>query len=129
MIKREAMAYLIVGGITTLINMAVYHFACNVAGIGNLLSNGIAWVAAVIFAYFANDIFVFTKTRGGSIQEQLGKMKRFFGARFFSLLVDEAGMFLLVDIVSVNNMFAKVAMNVIIVLLNYVLSKCFIFKK
>lgn len=129
MIKREAAAYLIAGAITTLINMVVYHLGCDVAGISNLPATALAWVAAVIFAYFANDIFVFTSTRCGTWREQAGKMGRFFCVRMFSLLVDMAGMFLLVDILEVNNMFAKVAMNVIIVVLNYVLSKFFIFRK
>lgn len=127
--KREAIAYVIVGGITTGINMLVYHLCCNVGAIPNLLANGLAWVAAVIFAYFANDRLVFTDTKGGGFQAECKKMGRFFAARLFSLLVDEAGMFLLVDLLLMNNMFAKVAMNVIIVLLNFFLSKCFIFKK
>ncbi len=126
--KREAFAYLVVGAITTLINMVVYHLCCNVGGISNLISNGIAWVAAVIFAYFGNDRLVFTETKGGGLRTEGKKMGRFFVSRLFSLLVDEAGMFLLVDIFSINNMFSKVAMNVIIVLLNYILSKRFIFK-
>lgn len=129
MIKREAAAYLIVGAVTTVINMAAYYICYNMAGISNLFSNGIAWVLAVIFAYFANDRLVFTETKGGGFRAELKKMKRFLGARIFSLFVDEAGMYLLVDILFVNNMFSKVAMNVIIVLLNYILSKFFIFKK
>lgn len=128
MIKREAAAYLIVGAMTTLINMAAYYICYNIADISNLLSNGIAWVLAVIFAYFANDRLVFTETKGGGLQAELRKMERFFGARVFSLLVDEAGMYLLVDVLFVNNMFSKIATNVIIVIMNYILSKFFIFK-
>lgn len=129
MIKKEVVSYLIVGVITTVINIVLYHICCNMAGIPNLVSNVIAWIAAVIFAYFANDLLVFKETRGGSLKAQLRKAKLFFGARVFSLLVDEIGMFLLVDWLTVNNMFAKIAMNVIIVVLNYIFSKWFIFKK
>jgi putative flippase GtrA len=128
-VKKEAAAYLIVGGITTLINILVYHFSGKMLGLETLAANGIAWVVSVIFAYFANDRLVFVATKGGGFSTELQKMKRFFGARVFSLLVDEAGMYLFVDILSVNNMFSKIGMNVIIVVLNYVLSKFFIFKK
>lgn len=129
MIKREAAAYLVVGVVTTVINMAVYYICYNMAGISNLFSNGMAWILAVVFAYFANDRLVFTATKGGGFRAELKKMKRFFVARIFSFFVDEAGMYLLVDLLFVNNMFSKVAMNVIIILLNYILSKFFIFKE
>ena len=55
-------------------------------------------------------------------------MFKFFLARLFSFFVDEGGMFLLVDVLAVNNMLSKIAMNVIVVILNYVLSKLFIFQ-
>jgi putative flippase GtrA len=128
-VKKEALAYLIVGGLTTLINILVYHFSSKMLGLSTLAANGFAWVISVIFAYFANDRLVFVETKGGGFFAELQKMKRFFGARVFSLLVDEAGMYLLVDVLFVNNMFSKIGMNVIIVVLNYVLSKFFIFKK
>lgn len=127
--KRETAAYLIVGVITTLINMAVYYICYYIAELSNLLSNGIAWVLAVMFAYFANDRLVFTETKGGGFSAELKKMERFFAARIFSLLVDEIGMYFFADILFINNMFSKIAMNVIIVLLNYILSKFFIFKR
>lgn len=127
--KRETVAYLIVGVITTLINMAVYYICYYIAELSNLLSNGIAWVLAVMFAYFANDRLVFTETKGGGFSAELKKMERFFAARIFSLLVDEIGMYFFADILFINNMFSKIAMNVIIVLLNYILSKFFIFKR
>ncbi|MFW5677139.1 MAG: GtrA family protein [Acetivibrio ethanolgignens] len=53
MIKREAAAYLVVGAVTTVINMAVYYICYNMADISNLFSNGMAWVLAVVFANFA----------------------------------------------------------------------------
>lgn len=127
--KREVMAYFVVGAITTLINMVAYYCFCSLFGLSNLISNGIAWVLAVVFAYFANDRLVFVETKGGGFSKELEKIKRFFGARIFSLFVDEAGMFFLVEVLFLNNMFSKVAINVIIILLNYILSKCFVFKK
>lgn len=74
---KEIKAYLITGGITTLINIVVYYLCCNVAEIPNLVANVIAWLVSVAFAYFANDFFVFKETRGGSMKAQLRKMKLF----------------------------------------------------
>ncbi len=129
MIKRELFAYLVAGVMTTAINIIVYHLCYSRLGIANLYANAIAWVLAVAFAYVANDLFVFTKTKGGTKAEQFSKIFKFFGVRLFTLLVDEIGMYLFVDIGQINNIFSKVVINVIIVILNYILSKWYVFQK
>lgn len=126
--NREMIAYLIVGGLTTLVNIVAYHIFCNKLGVANLVANIIAWILAVIFAYFANDRIVFISEKKG-MQEEIIKAGKFFAARIFSLGVDEAGMFLLVDLIFMNNLVAKIIMNVIVVIINYVFSKLFIFNK
>ena len=124
--NREMIAYLIVGVITTLINIIAYHILCNEWEIENLIANVIAWSVSVLFAFVANDRIVFST---GEKKNSLFKRGiQFAGARVASLMIDEAGMFLLVDILSLNNLISKVCMNVIVVILNYILSKWFIFK-
>lgn len=124
--SREVIAYIIVGGITTLINIAAYHLLCNEWKIENLIANVIAWSIAVAFAFVANDCLVFSRTEKKNSLRKRGM--QFVGARLASLLIDEAGMFLLVDVLFFNNLIAKVAMNVIVVIINYVLSKWIIFR-
>jgi putative flippase GtrA len=126
-LNREVIAYLIAGVLTTLVNIVVYHITCNILGIESLIANGIAWVLSVLFAYVVNDKFVFIQDKL-TPKEEIQKMFKFFLARLFSFFVDEGGMFLLVDVLAVNNMLSKIAMNVIVVIMNYALSKLFIFQ-
>ncbi len=124
--NREMISYLIVGAITTLINILAYHMLCNEWRIENLIANVIAWSVSVIFAFVANDLVVFST--GEKKNSLLKRGIQFTGARVVSLLIDEAGMFLMVDVLSMNNLASKVCMNVIVVILNYILSKWFIFR-
>ena len=124
--NREMIACLIVGAITTMINIITYHILCNEWEIENLIANVIAWLVSVLFAFAANDRIVFSA--GEKKNSLLKRGIQFTGARVASLVIDEAGMFLLVDILSLNNLISKVCMNVIVIILNYILSKWYIFK-
>lgn len=124
---REIILYLVAGVLTTIVNIISYHIFCNIIGIESLISNGIAWVLSVLFAYVANDRFVFVQEKMTK-QQEFKKFVKFITARLFSFGVDEAGMFLFVEIVFIHNIIAKIIMNVIVVILNYIFSKVFIFK-
>lgn len=124
---REIVLYLVAGVLTTIVNIISYHIFCNIIGIESLISNGIAWVLSVLFAYVANDKFVFVQEKMTK-QQEFKKFVKFITARLFSFGVDEAGMFLFVEIVFIHNIIAKIIMNVIVVILNYIFSKVFIFK-
>ena len=56
---KEAILYLIFGGLTTLLNIVTYAVCSHLFHIDTLISNAIAWVAGVAFAYVTNKIFVF----------------------------------------------------------------------
>jgi Predicted membrane protein len=124
---REIIAYLVAGVLTTIVNIVTYHLCCDILRIENLLANAIAWVLSVLFAYVVNDKFVFIQEKM-TPKEEFMKMTKFFGARLFSFFIDEGGMFLLVDLLKVNNLLSKIVMNVIVIVINYVLSKLFIFQ-
>ena len=55
---KEFISYGIVGVMTTLVNYVVY-FICLKIGFDWLISNSLAWLVAVIFAYFSNRKVVF----------------------------------------------------------------------
>lgn len=126
-VNRETISYVIFGVLTTAVNFVVYHLFCNILGVPNLISNAIAWVAAVIFAYITNSIWVF-QSRFVSLADEAGKIVKFFGARAFSFLIEEAGMFLLVDVAGMNNLIAKLILAVFVIVSNYIFSKLFIFR-
>ena len=125
---KEIAAYLIFGVLTTIVNIVVYWLAAHPLGIGTVPSSVIAWIAAVLFAYVTNRIWVFhSETTGtsGIIRE----MAYFFSARLATGVIDWLFMYVTVDILGFNDVYMKVIANVIVVILNYVASKLLIFRK
>lgn len=124
----ETLLYLLFGVLTTAINTVVCGLCYDYLHWNILVANVLAWILAVAFAFLTNKLYVFqSKSFEASVlrREALG----FTGARLFSLGVDEFGMWLLVDVLFQNVWAAKIAMNVLVVAINYVLSKFFIFRK
>lgn len=126
--NRETVSYVVFGVLTTLVNMAAYGLSYNMLGIHNLVSNAIAWVAAVLFAYVVNKLFVF-RSHTGTARALLREFSLFIAARLFSFGVDELGMGLLVNLLHVNGGLSKVLVNVVVMVMNYFFSKRVIFKK
>ena len=126
-VNRETIMYGIAGVATTVVNFIAYHLFCNVLLIPNLIANAIAWVIAVAFAYVVNARWVFQDKKEG-VPEESKKVVKFFGARLVTFFVEEAGMFLLVDVLHGPNLFMKAIVAVLVIILNYVFSKLIVFK-
>lgn len=124
---KEILWYLFFGGLTTLINILCFYLL-RVFKIEMYVSNVIAWVVAVLFAFITNKLFVFN-SKGKSKGENVRELVSFFGFRVLSLGIDMGAMYLLIDILSSGELFAKVISNVIVIVVNYIFSKVFIFKK
>lgn len=122
-IRKELLNYIIFGVLTTLINILTYQIL-SVAGVTTLMANGIAWLLSVLFAYITNRKYVFDSHSENRIQECL----KFYGSRISTGILDIAGMWILVDILHLNGMVSKVGMNVVVIVLNYIFSKVFVFK-
>ena len=128
LLNRETISYVIFGVLTTIVNIVIYMLSCNLWGIPNLVSNIIAWVFAVLFAYIVNKLFVFQSETSG-FYEASCEFLLFISARLFSLGVDELGMWIMVDLLDVNGLFSKFSMNVVVMVINYFFSKWFIFNQ
>lgn len=124
----ELVTYLFVGVATTIVNYVVYVIATRPLGISLLVSNALAWVAAVIFGYVANKKFVF-KTHCPDMMSLVREAASFFAMRFVSLGMDMAIMWFTVDVLHFNDLVMKIASNIIVIIANYVFSKMFVFKK
>ena len=124
----EVILYLIVGGLTTLVSILVYALFTKIFNVNYMISNIISWMLSVSFAYVMNKKFVF-KTKCLNYQKLLLEIYQFFKYRIFSFVIDTLLMYLFVEVVSIDDMIAKVIVQVIVVILNYVFSKLFIFKK
>ena len=127
---REQVAYLFFGGLTTLISWGLFSslFYFVFGETRNLLCNVISEAVAITFAYVTNKIFVFqskTNTFSAFILELLS----FYGMRILSTFVNLGAMYLLVDLLSFEAWICKIIVNFVIIILNYLFSKLFIFKK
>lgn len=127
-VNRETITYGIAGVSTTIVNFVAYHLFCNILGIPNLIANAIAWVIAVAFAYVVNARWVFQDKQEDAAAESK-KIAKFFGARIVTFVVEEAGMFILVDLLKGNNLIMKAIVAVLVIILNYIFSKLFVFTK
>lgn len=124
----EILSYLFFGGLTTVVNYLVYLPCYNLMGFSGAVSNVIAWIAAVAFAYLTNKPFVF-KSHDWSAKTVLPELTKFVGCRVGSGLVETAIIFVTVDCLGLNGNLIKLVTSVLVVVLNYVASKLVVFRK
>jgi len=131
--SREVITYVIAGVLTTLVNLAVFTLLSSLFGQDRWwISNLPAIVAAILFAFFANRFFVFRSH--GPFWQEMGK---FFMSRIFiSLLFEYGAMFLLYNILGIDQVWhlmrwdlsiSKLLTQVLVLVGNYVVSKWFVF--
>lgn len=125
--NRETILYVVFGVLTTAINIGLCGLMTQVLHWDTVLSNVLGWIVSVLFAFVTNKILVF-RSRQTHWKVVLRETLTFFAARIVSLGIDTLGMWLWVDICHGNFWIAKVVMNVVVIVLNYIFSKCFIFK-
>lgn len=123
---REVFMYLLFGGLTTLINIIVYYVG-SLAGLTTAVANFIANVISILFAYITNKKFVF-ESNATTKKEKWAEFGKFISARIATFIMDMALMILLVDILHWNNLLCKILVNILVIVLNYVFSKIFVFK-
>lgn len=121
---REQLAYLVVGVCTTLINYVIYAVLTEDMRLHYIASNVIGWIAAVAFSYFANGKWVYRSTGRRGWQEA----GEFVFSRLFSLGLETALLFLLVDFLRMDKLIAKLGVAVVVVVVNY-LTGLLVFKR
>lgn len=125
---REILTYLVFGVLTTVVNYLVYLPCYNLLGIPASVSNIIAWVAAVAFAYLTNKPFVF-QSHDWSRKTVVPEFLKFVSCRVASGAVETGILLLTVDILHQNGNIWKLVTSVLVVILNYVGSKLLVFRK
>ena len=110
-----------------MVNYLIY-FPCDRLLHTAWLSNSIAWVVAVLFAYVTNKPFVF-QSYDWSLKTVVPEFIKFVGTRVASLVVENLILLLTVDVLQWNRIFWKLAASVLVVVLNYVGSKLLVFRK
>ena len=143
-LNRETVLYIIFGVATTVVNYVVFYLLYNVlwSQSRSLEANAAAFVAAVIFAFVVNKLFVF-ESKSWSMDTLKREIPSFLAARIGSFGIEEAGLFLCEKVLKLGGVIAitlggvaldwitvaKVALAFVVVALNYVFCKLFVFKK
>ena len=121
-------AYGVFGVLTTIVNIATYNYCYNIVGISNTLSNILAWILAVTFAYLTNKVWVFgSKSWKWEVLKK--EVPAFISCRIATGVMDLIIMYICVDVLHWPAVIMKVLSNVLVIILNYVFSKLVIFKK
>ena len=125
---KEIINYLIVGVLTTMVSLGTYYISVITFLNPNnplqlQIANVISWIAAVSFAYVTNRKFVF-ESRNSNVLKELAT---FVGARIATLLMDMFCMFLMVTCLGINDKIAKIIVQVIVTVANYIFSKLWVF--
>ena len=125
--NKEVLLYLFFGGLTFIVSIATYAVFNVSMGINELIANVMSWVLAVLFAFATNRVWVF-QAPTHTITEFLKQMLSFFGGRVVTLVIEEIILLVFITWLGFNSMVVKVIAQVIVVVLNYVISKFWIFK-
>ena len=124
----DILTYLVFGVLTTVVNYAVYLPVYNFCGISASVSNMIAWVVAVAFAFLTNKPFVF-HSHDWSAQTVLPELTKFVSCRIASGALETVILFLSVDCMNWNGNIWKLVTQVLVIIINYVGSKLLVFRK
>lgn len=125
---KDVIPYLFFGVCTTVVNIAVYWLLVYWIGYKTMPSTVIAWIASVFFAYVTNRKWVFHSEANGinAISREIGS---FFMCRLATGVADWACMWVFVEVLNFNDVLIKILANILVIVLNYVASKLFIFRK
>ena len=142
----EIINYLIVGVLTTVVSLVIYYgsvltFLDPDNGLQLQIANVLSWIGAVAFAYVTNKLFVF-ESKSWKLDIVKKEIPSFLSARIASYFIEQAGLWFFVDILSFDEkvfdflivklsgkITAKLIIGVVVVVINYVLSKFMIFAK
>lgn len=125
--NREVISYLIFGVLTTLVNWVVYAAMVKVH-IDYRIATAAAWAVSVLFAFIVNKIFVFQSynLRPAYVMKEI---MSFVACRAVSGVMEMVFMIVMVSWIHMDEYISKIAVSVIVVIVNYVFSKLFIFRK
>lgn len=125
---KEVLLYLFFGGLAVILNLLLFALFEYVFGLNELVNNVICWIVCVLLQFFTNRTWVFESHTEGT-SGFLKQMTEFFGGRLFTLLVEEIILMVFISWLGSNAMVVKTAAQVIVILLNYLVSKFWVFKK
>lgn len=126
-LTKEIILYIIFGVLTTLVNLVVFSILTHFK-IDENLSNVISIIVAVLFAYFTNRKLVFNST-ANTLKEKLSEFYKFILGRLLTMGVEIVGFYLLFNIIGMQKLISKILISILVIILNFFISKFFAFRK
>jgi len=123
---KEVLLYLFFGGLAFIVSISTFYFFNTVCGLNELVANVISWIITVSFAFLTNRKWVF-KPSDKEKEGFWGQALRFFSGRIFTLIVEEVILFVFVTRLSFDSLLIKVIAQIVVIVLNYIISKLFVF--
>lgn len=132
--SEEALMYLFFGVLTTAVSFITAGISK--AGLEMISTNTdlvatvstvVSWICAVTFAYVTNRLWVFDAKASGK-KAVISEAASFYGGRVFTLIVEAVMMWVGYSLLSINYWVTKIAANIVVLILNYIISKLFVFK-
>ena len=125
---KEMLLYLFFGGLSFIVSIAAYALFNVGMNINELIANVLSWIITVMFAFLTNRVWVFQSPTNG-VAEFVKQMFVFYSGRVITLVVEEVILLVFITWLGFNSMLVKVVAQVIVILLNYVISKLVVFRK
>lgn len=123
---KEISNYIVFGILTTLVNVLSFYLLDNVIEINYLWANAIAIFISILFAYHTNRKYVFSSS-SKNYNNILTEFFKFLSSRLVTGLLDMLLMFFLIDYLAIENIKAKIIIQILIIVTNFIVSKYFVF--
>lgn len=125
--NKEMLLYLFFGGLSFVVSVVTYALFNVGMGLNELIANVISWIITVTFAFFTNRIWVFNAPTNG-VKEFIAQVVSFFGGRVVTLVIEEVILLVFITWLEFPSMVIKVIAQVVVIVLNYIISKLVVFK-
>ncbi len=125
---KSVLLYLFFGGLTTLISIVTFSVCIRAYDLNEHIANTISWIAAVTFAFLTNRKWVFRAPTKGA-KEFFIQARDFYGGRLVTYFIEEIIILIFVTILHLNEDLVKISAQFVVLVLNYVISKLFVFRK
>lgn len=126
--NNPVMRYIFFGGCATLVNLGTYYILRLTTDLSINTANTLSVITAILFAYFTNSRFVF-ESKASNFKERFAEFVKFVSARLITMVIEVGGVWLMADVIHMNDYIAKFLIQFIVLALNYVFSKFLIFTK
>lgn len=124
---KDAAFYIIFGVLTTVVNIVTYFFCSHICRLDIKSGNVVAWFLAVSFAYLTNRKWVF-RSKAVMFKDKSREAVNFYLSRLLTGIIDFVIMYVFVSKLNFNDIIVKISANIIVIILNFVMSKLWVFK-